>query len=102
MPRRKPSNKASLALAPPRASPLIAIAWPAAQVAWRDELLDGIVRTLPRRPATRAMAKRIARALKVLRGVEAKEGARIGFDSAARLVAVARDQTARIEAAAGQ
>jgi hypothetical protein len=97
MPKPKPSKKSPPTQATPKASPLVRIAvgrlaWPAAQVTGRDELLDAIVRLLRRRPATRPMAKRVARHIDVFRGVEAEEGARMGIDSATRLVAIARDR----------
>jgi hypothetical protein len=106
MPRPKLPKKSSPTLAPPKASPLVRIAvgrlaWPAAQVTGRDELLDAIVSLLRRRPATRPLAKRVARHLDVFRRVEAEEGARLGIDSAERVVAVARDRAARIETATG-
>jgi hypothetical protein len=106
MPKPKPSKKSPPTQATPKASPLVRIAvgrlaWPAAQVTGRDELLDAIVRLFRRRPATRPMAKRVARHIDVFRGVEAEEGARMGIDSATRLVAIARDRAARIVTATG-
>jgi hypothetical protein len=81
--------------------PEIRVAWAAARVMARDELLDAIVRILERRTATRPLGTRVARAIAVFRNVEAEEDRRGTTDSAGRVLAVGRDRAARLELASG-